>query len=217
MKLPYDVDRAQTELTAADPLMAQVIEIVGPCRMTLKRPKDPFRALMRSIVHQQLSVASAHAIETRLLDSFANARPDPAALLSRSDKNLRDIGLSKQKISYVRDLAAKTLAGELPGARSLARFSDDEIVEKFIAVKGVGRWTVEMMLIFYLGRPDVLPVDDFGVRKGFMLSQNRKQMPEPKKLTRYGVRWAPWRSVASWYLWRVAEQGDPLRVARNRK
>lgn len=210
MRVPYDSGEAVNALANGDPVIAKAIEAVGPFRMTLKRPKDPFRALLRSIVHQQLSVASAHAIENRLLDVFENRRPDATVLLEMKDRQLRDVGLSRQKISYARDLASKTLGGELPGARALARLSDDEIVEKFVDVKGVGRWTVEMMLIFYLGRQDILPVDDFGVRKGYMLSRNHNKMPERKSLARYGARWAPWRSVASWYLWRVAERGDPL-------
>ncbi len=214
MSLPYDADQAVLDLGQNDPLMARVIDEVGACRLTLKRPKDPFRALLRSIVHQQLSVASAHAIEKRLLASFEHSRPDPEALLSKSDGMLREVGLSKQKISYVRDLAGKTIAGELPGARSLSRLTDAEIIERFVTVKGIGTWTVEMMLIFYLGRPDVLPVDDYGVRKGFMLSLNRKQMPQRQKLKRYGERWGPWRSIASWYLWRIAEKGEPLKTTR---
>jgi len=202
MSVPYDSDEAVRQLSDSDQLMARVIEHIGPFRMIMKRPKDPFRALLRSIVHQQLSVASAHAIEHR--------RPNPESLLAMNDRQLREVGLSRQKISYARDLATKTLNGELPGARALARLSDDEIVENFVDVKGVGRWTVEMMLIFHLGRQDILPVDDYGVRKGFMLSRNRNKMPERKSLARYGARWAPWRSVASWYLWRVAERGEPL-------
>jgi len=174
--------------------------------MTMRRPKDPFRALLRSIIYQQLSGASAGAIEGRVLDLFDAGRPTPHALAGLSDARLRNAGLSRQKISYCRDLARCALERELPSARALGTLDDEVIIDQLISVKGIGRWTVQMMLMSNLGRPDVWPVDDFGVRKGYMVCHGLDAMPTPKGLEPLGERYRPWRSVASWYFWREAEQ-----------
>jgi len=206
MALPYDAVRAVRDLKKADPEFAVVITTVGPCRHRLRTPKDPFRALFRSIIYQQLAGAAAGAIETRVLDLFDGRRPSPAALQALTDSALRGAGLSRQKITYCRDLADHALRGHLPTARGTANLDNDEIIARCTAVKGVGRWTVEMMLMSHLGRPDVLPVDDYGIRKGFMVFKKLDEMPRPGDVAAYGERWAPWRSVASWYLWRWAHQ-----------
>jgi len=208
MPMPYDVHAATRKIARTDADLAKLIEMVGPCKLPLRRPKDPFRALLRAIVYQQISGSAAGAINSRLLALFPDQRPTPEALLTLRDAELRGVGLSRQKVLYVRDLARHMQSGEIPSARACGRMSDDEIVEKIIVVKGIGRWTVEMLLIFHLGRPDVLPVDDLAVRKGFMLMRGEKEMPKPKFLLEYGDIWRPWRSVASWYLWRATDSVD---------
>jgi len=174
MPMPYDVHAATRTIARTDTDLAKLIEMVGPCRLPLRRPKDPFRALLRAIVYQQISGSAAGAINSRLLA----------------------------------DLAERMLNGELPSARACGRMTDEEIVQQAIVVKGIGRWTVEMLLIFHLGRPDVFPVDDLAVRKGFMMMRGEKDMPKPKFLLNYGEIWRPWRSVASWYLWRATDSVD---------
>jgi len=206
VSLPYDVALATRELRSSDPAMRKLIDRVGRCRMTMRRPKDPFRALLRSIIYQQLSGASAGAIEKRVLGLFESRRPTADALASLSDASLREAGLSRQKISYCRDLAAFAQRGELPSARALGALDDESVVERLTPVKGIGRWTVQMMLMSNLGRPDVWPVDDFGVRKGYMVCHGLDDMPRPAHLEPLGDPYRPWRSVASWYFWREAEQ-----------
>jgi len=208
MPMPYDVHAATRAIARTDTDLAKLIEMVGPCRLPLRRPKDPFRALLRAIVYQQISGSAAGAINSRLLALFPDQRPTPELLLTLSDKALRDVGLSRQKVVYVRDLAERMLNGELPSARACGRMTDEEIVQQAIVVKGIGRWTVEMLLIFHLGRPDVFPVDDLAVRKGFMMMRGETDMPKPKFLLNYGEIWRPWRSVASWYLWRATDSVD---------
>lgn len=193
-----------------DPSLAGVIERVGPCRLALEaQTTTPFDALLRAIVYQQLSGKAASAIHGRLLALFP-AGLTPEQLLATGDQDLRGAGLSRAKIAALRDLATKSLDGAVPSLAALAEMDDLEIISRLTAVRGVGRWTVEMLLMFHLGRPDIFPVNDLGVRKGFMLVYGLAALPSPAELLEYGKRWKPYRSVASWYLWRAADTENPL-------
>jgi DNA-3-methyladenine glycosylase II len=165
-----------------------------------------FASLLRSIVYQQLTGKAAATILGRVVRTCGPARfPTPRQVLAIPAERLREAGLSTAKTAAVRDLAAKTLDGTVPSLARIRRMDDEEIVERLTQVRGIGRWTVEMLLIFRLGRPDVLPLNDLGVRKGFGLTFQRGKLPEPATMLRRGERWRPYRSVASWYLWRALE------------
>jgi 3-methyladenine DNA glycosylase/8-oxoguanine DNA glycosylase len=175
----------------------------------LRAATSVYAALAESIVSQQLSGKAAATIYGRVCALFPGSRrgPKPEQILAASDAMLRGAGLSQAKTLALRDLAERSIAGEIPTLAGARRLSDDAIIERLTAVRGIGRWTAEMFLIFRLGRPDVLPVDDFGVRKGFALAFGLPQQPKPKELAVHGERWAPYRTVASWYLWRTADRG----------
>jgi 3-methyladenine DNA glycosylase/8-oxoguanine DNA glycosylase len=165
-----------------------------------------FTALLRSIVYQQLSGKAAATILGRVNGLFAPRRfPTPRALLEVSPERLRQAGLSTAKTAAVRDLAARTLDGTVPSLASIRRMEDEAIIQRLTVVRGIGRWTAEMLLMFRLGRPDVLPVSDLGLRKGFQLTFRTRKLPEAPVMTRRGERWRPYRSVASWYLYRALE------------
>lgn len=200
--------KALKHLRASDPKLALLIERIGPCRMEVNETHDLFLALARAIVYQQLHGKAAATILQRVCDLFPRSGEGFTArdIMRCADDKLRGAGLSQNKMLALRDLSAKTLDGTLPKLDELHALDDETIIEKLTSVRGIGRWTVEMLLMFRLGRADVLPVDDFGVRKGFMLAFNKRQMPTPKQLKAYGARWAPYRSVASWYLWRAADE-----------
>lgn len=206
--LPYDLRTAVRHLKGADPVLAALITRVGSCRLQMRAYPHPFEALLHAIVFQQLSGKAAATIFGRLAALFPPQQGiSPAGLLKLSDEALRGAGLSRNKTLAVRDLAFKARQGVVPDLRGLAALSDDEIVARLTTVRGIGRWTVEMLLIFTLGRPDVLPVDDLGVRKGFRVAYGMKKLPATSTLVRAGKGWAPYRSVASWYLWRAADMG----------
>lgn len=174
--------------------------------MEVRVVEGPFHALMRSVVYQQLSGKAAATIYGRVLALFpGDGLPAPEAVLSRADEDLRGAGLSRAKTKALKDLAAKTVAGVVPPYEVLHAMDDEEVVKRLTAVWGVGSWTVEMMLMFYLGRPDVLPVNDLGVQKGFMLAYGLDEKPTPGALLAHGERWRPYRTVASWYLWRAVD------------
>ena len=202
--LPYDGEEAVRILAKADPQLGRLMEAAGPLRLTL-RPAQPFPALVRSIVYQQLAGKAAAAIHARVLALFPGKRMTPEALLAMPEEKLRGAGLSGSKLAAMQDLARKVLDGTIPSASALKKLSDAEIIERLTTVRGVGPWTVEMMLMFRMGRPDVLPVDDFGVRKGFSLVYGLPDMPTRKQLFEHGERWRPFRTVASWYMWRANE------------
>ena len=186
--------------------MAGLIARVGDFTMRPAPAQSLFAALLRSIVHQQLTGKAAATILGRVTRLFAPRRfPAPHDLLHIAPDRLREAGLSAAKTAALRDLAARTLDGTVPSLARIRRMEDEEIVERLTTVRGIGRWTVEMLLIFRLGRPDVLPVSDLGVRKGFALMFRRGKLPEPRVMLRRGERWRPYRSVASWYLWRALE------------
>lgn len=205
--LPYDGRRALRELRASDPTLARLIDGIGPLRLEVSSARTVFQALARAIVYQQLTGRAAATIHGRVCALFSPRATGftPAQIQAASDEQLRGAGLSRAKVAALRDLAARTLSGELPTLAQLRRMDDDAVVEALTRVRGIGRWTVEMLLIFRLGRPDVLPVDDLGVRKGFAIAWGKRELPEPGQLARYGRRWAPWRSVAAWYLWRATD------------
>lgn len=218
-KLPYDPEEATRALSAADPKLARLIEQAGPFTLKLPAAQSPFEALARSIIFQQLHGAAAAKIHARLIESFSSVcglgvHPSPQHLLDCPNEQLRGVGLSHNKALALRDLAAKTVDGTVPSLASIRRMSDDDIIEHLVQVRGIGKWTVEMLLIFRLGRPDVLPVDDYGVRKGFALTfQGLKPkqkvtpalLPKPDVMLRRARKWQPWRSVASWYMWRACD------------
>jgi DNA-3-methyladenine glycosylase II len=174
----------------------------------LRHSHTIFYALMRAIIYQQLAGAAASAIMGRVEALADGYEMTPEQLLSLPEERLRGAGLSKNKMAALRDLAAKVLDGTVPTAREMARMDEEKIIERITQVRGIGRWTVEMLLIFRLGKMDILPLDDFGVRKGFQKAYKLKDMPTKKELAARGARWSPWRSVASWYLWRSCEMKD---------
>jgi DNA-3-methyladenine glycosylase II len=171
----------------------------------------PFDALAESIAYQQLSGKAAATIFGRVRALYPKRKwLDPEQLLATPDETLRAAGLSRAKTAALKDLAAKTIDGTVPSGRALIRMTDDEIIARLTAVRGIGRWTVEMLLLFDLGRPDVWPVDDYGVRKGFAKTFGRRKLPTPKQLMKFGEKWRPYRSVAAWYFWRALDTAEKL-------
>jgi len=180
---------------------------VGPPRLNIQRQRSPYEALVRAIAHQQLHGKAAEAILQRFAALFPGETfPAPQAVLATADTALRACGFSGGKIAAIRDICAKTLDGTVPTRRQCHRLTDEDLIERLTAIRGVGRWTVEMLLIFTLGRPDVLPVDDFGVREGYRVLFSLDAQPRPKILAEIGLAWAPYRSLATWYLYRAAEE-----------
>ncbi len=201
----YDPVEAVRYLSSVDRTLGGWIERIGPFNMQLRPLRSTFEALARNIVYQQLHGKAAAAIHSRVIALFGKRTLHPKDILAASDEQLQGAGLSRAKMAAIRDLAAKTLDGTVPTLARLRRMDNEEITERLTAVRGIGRWTVEMLLIFGLGRADVLPVGDYAVRKGFMLAYGLKEMPKPKELENYGERWRPYRSVASWYMWRMVD------------
>jgi DNA-3-methyladenine glycosylase II len=201
----HDHATALTHLAKTDKTLGRLIRQVGACTLNRKK-RSPYEALVRSVVFQQLNGTAAQTILDRVKALYPGRRfPAPEDLTGTPDERLRGAGLSRAKILAVKDIAAKTLEGMVPTSRGISRMADAEIVEHLTALRGVGPWTVEMLLIFTLGRPDVLPATDYGVRKGFALTYGRKDLPHPKELLEFGERWRPHRTIASWYLWRALE------------
>jgi DNA-3-methyladenine glycosylase II len=198
--------KAAAHLTKVDRVLARVIRKVGPGDVDFPRGVNPFRTLVQAVAHQQLTGKAANTILKRVIALYPGKKfPSPEDLVRTPDAKLRGAGFSRAKVAAVKDIAAKTIAGVVPTARAMARLTDVEIVERLTSIRGVGPWTVEMMLIFTLGRPDVLPVTDYGVRKGFALTYKLKELPSPKEILAFGERWKPHRSAAAWYLWRATE------------
>ncbi|MDQ4147687.1 MAG: methylated-DNA--[protein]-cysteine S-methyltransferase [Pseudomonadota bacterium] len=203
----FDPDIAIEHLRASDTALARVIGTVGPFRMRLKRTPNIFVALTEAIVYQQLTGKAAATIFARLCTLFPHRYDSPTAeqILRVSNEKLRAVGLSRSKLLSLRDLAQRTVEGKLPTLAEVYRMEDEAIIERLTEVRGIGRWTVEMLLIFHLGRADILPVDDYGIRKGFAIAVNKSELPTRKEVEKRGARWRPYRSVASWYLWRAVE------------
>jgi DNA-3-methyladenine glycosylase II len=199
---------AEKHLSTICKRFARVVPKHEPYPTTFEQKKDPYRALVRSVVYQQLSGKAAGTIHGRVLALYPGKdHPEPEDILSTPVELLRGAGLSRQKIAAIQDVSQKRIDGIIPEARKLARLSDDEIIERLTQARGVGRWTVEMYLMFTLGRPDVLPIDDLGVRKGAEKLYRREFTP--KTLGAYGQRWAPYRSAAAWHLWRFIDTQTP--------
>ncbi len=197
---------AEAHLKRVDRELGRTIRQVGPCTLKTESARTPFQSLVQAVAHQQLNGTAAKTILKRFLVLFPGRRfPRPDDLATVTDEQLRAVGFSRAKVAAIRDIADKSLSGVIPASRNIRKLSDDEIVERLTAARGVGRWTVEMLLIFKLGRPDVLPADDFGVRNGFRLAYGRDEMPKPKELLEFGERWRPHRTVAAWYLWRAVD------------
>ena len=212
-KLPFDPVEAIAHLKKNDAKLGVLIDRVGDFKLRLDPAPSPFESLVESILYQQLHGKAAATIHRRVREFFGGD-PTPEQLLGVPDDPLRAAGVSGNKIKAMRDLAAKTLAGIVPSNATIKKMPDADIVERLTEVRGIGPWTVEMLLIFRLGRPDVLPVTDYGVRKGYALTFMRlpksrpieaADLPKPDVLFRRGRRWAPFRSVASWYLWRACD------------
>jgi len=221
MPKKLDHSAACEYLTRVDRKLARIIARSGPCYLQRETTQSIFEALLESIIYQQLNGKVAATITSRVKALFPeNTRrirtrrglvdgfPSPEQILAATEERLRSAGLSRAKMLAIRDLAARTLDGTVPTVKEAHRMSDEELVERLDSVRGVGRWTVEMLLIFRLGRPDVLAVDDYGIRKGFAKMHKLAELPKPKELMAYGERWRPYRSVASWYMWRAAEMKD---------
>jgi DNA-3-methyladenine glycosylase II len=194
-----DYTKARRLLARRDPIIAALIKRHGPCGLADRQHQDGFTALTHAIISQQLSTKAAATIARRF-DALFDGRPTPAAVAQLSDDQLRAVGLSSQKIRYMRDLAAKVADGSVP-LNHVNDLSDEDVIQSLTQVKGIGRWTAEMFLMFRLHRPDVLPVDDLGILKAVQRAYGLRKMPKPERLTKIGEPWRPYRSVACWYLW----------------
>jgi methylated-DNA-[protein]-cysteine S-methyltransferase len=206
----FDPAAAIAHLRSVDLRLARTIDAVGPFAMKLQTAPSLFLALAEAIVYQQLTGKAAETIFARVRALFPRPHLGPTAeqLLRASDERLRGAGLSGAKVLALRDLARRATRGEIPTLGEAHGMRDDELIERLTAVRGIGRWTVEMLLMFRLGRPDVLPVDDYGIRKGFAVAFGKRALPTPTAVAEHGARWAPYRTTASWYLWRAAERAS---------
>jgi len=194
-----------------DTRLAPLIARIGPPRLEVQRHRSPYEALIRAIAHQQLHGRAAEAILCRFDALFpADGFPAPDAVLATDESALRGCGFSGAKIAAIRDICAKALDGTIPTRRQSTRLTDEALIERLTSIRGVGRWTVEMLLIFTLGRPDVLPVDDFGVREGYRLLHGLDAQPKPRALAQVGLAWSPFRSLATWYLYRAVDEAKRL-------
>jgi DNA-3-methyladenine glycosylase II len=199
-------EAAIKHLSQADKVLARLIKKIGPCGWKPDKRRSPFEALVHSVTHQQLNGTAAATILGRVKALYPGRRfPSPDDLLATPDEQLRAAGLSRAKIAAIKDIAANTLTGIVPTSRAIARMESELIISQLTTIRGVGPWTVEMLLMFKLGRPDVLPVTDYGVRKGFALTYKLKDLPTPAELLAHGEKWRPYRSIAAWYLWRALD------------
>jgi methylated-DNA-[protein]-cysteine S-methyltransferase len=207
-ELGFDSTAAIALLRESDPALGRLMDAVGPFRLQLRRTSSVFTALAEAIVYQQLTGKAAATIFARVCALFPRTSGGLVArrVLRASDGALRSAGLSRSKVLSLRDLARRAEAGEIPTLAEARGMEDGAVTERLMEVRGIGRWTAEMFLIFRLGRPDVLPVDDYGVRKGFAAAFKKRTLPAREAIQRRGERWKPYRTVASWYLWRAAER-----------
>jgi len=205
--LPFDLRIAKAALAAKDERLARLIEETVEFQIELESMDSPYEALMESITYQSISGKAAATIFARIKALGTNGRaPTPQEMLRLRPQKLRKAGLSGAKVLAMKDLAQKTIDGVVPTLEQAQKMSDEELVERLVSVRGIGAWTVEMFLIFRLGRPDVLPIHDLGVKKGWSVTYGKKRMPKPKELLAFGERWRPYRTVASWYMWRAFER-----------
>jgi DNA-3-methyladenine glycosylase II len=213
----FDMDLAAAHLAKRDRKFGRWIERIGPLPQEgWRKPFDTVDSLARSILYQQLSGKAAATIVGRVEQACGSRKLTSAALDSIDDARLRACGVSGNKALALRDLAARAQRGEVPAQRELSLLHHDEIIERLTAVRGIGRWTVEMLLMFRLGRPDILPVDDLGVRKGAQVLDRLEEMPKPKELAERGERWGPYRTLAGLYLWRIADSLNEAKAAQAR-
>jgi len=223
---PFDLQAAMKHLAAKDEQLVPLIKETLPFRIENDPIQNPYETLLEAIAYQSISGKAAATIFGRVKALSSTGRaPSPQEILKLRKPVLRKAGLSGAKILAMKDLAKKTLEGVVPSLEEAHELSDDELVERLVSVRGIGAWTVEMFLIFRLGRPDVLPIHDLGVRKGWSITYGKKHMPKPKELLAFGERWRPYRTVASWYMWRACQRAGsatarkirPARVAKRRK
>ncbi|MDQ1410828.1 MAG: DNA-3-methyladenine glycosylase [Acidobacteriaceae bacterium] len=205
--LPFDLRIAKAALAAKDERLARLIEETVEFQIEMESMDSPYEALMESIAYQSISGKAAATIFARVKALGTNGRPPtPQGMLKLRPQKLRKAGLSGAKVLAMKDLAQKTIDGVVPTMEEAQKMSDEELVERLVSVRGIGAWTVEMFLIFRLGRPDVLPIHDLGVKKGWSVTYGKKRMPKPKELLAFGERWRPYRTLASWYMWRAFER-----------
>lgn len=205
------MDHAIAHIAASHPRMAELIARSRRFDITPSLSVRPFDALAESIAYQQLSGKAAATIWGRVRALFPKRKYlHPKAILKMSDAKLRAAGLSRNKVAALKDLAAKTIDGTVPTARALAKMSDEEIIERLVQVRGIGRWTVEMLLLFDLARPDVWPIHDYGVQKGLAKTFRKRKLPTPKQMLKLGEKWRPYRSVAAWYFWRALDAPEKV-------
>jgi DNA-3-methyladenine glycosylase II len=205
--LPFDLRIAKAALAEKDERLARLIEETVEFQLKMESIDSPYEALMRSITYQSISGKAAATIFARVKALGSNGRaPSPQEMLNLRTQKLRKAGLSRAKVLAMKDLAQKTIDGIVPTLEEAVKMSDEELVARLISVRGIGAWTVEMFLIFRLGRPDVLPIHDLGVKKGWSVTYGKKRMPRPQELLAFGERWRPYRTLASWYMWRAFER-----------
>ena len=205
--LPFDLAEATRWLSERDEHLKRLIAETRAFELRLRAAPSPYDALVEAITYQSISGKAARTIFGRLKALGANGRvPAPEEMLRLRTSVLRKVGLSGAKVLAMKDLARKTIAGVVPTLAQARKLSDDELVERLVSVRGIGAWSVEMFLIFRLGRPDVLPIHDLGVKKGWSVTYSKKHMPTPKELLAFGERWRPYRTIASWYMWRAFER-----------
>jgi 3-methyladenine DNA glycosylase/8-oxoguanine DNA glycosylase len=210
LALPFDHVEAHAHLSRIDKRLARLIQRVGDFHFKLDECDSVYESLLEAITHQSIAGKAAQVIFARIMALGANGRcPTPQELLRVRKPTLRKVGLSNAKVAAVRDLAQKTIEGVVPTIEEAHKMSDQELVDRLISVRGIGAWTVEMFLIFRLGRPDVLPIHDYGVQKGFAITYRKKAIPKPRDLAEFGERWRPYRTVASWYMWRAVQLAGP--------
>jgi len=208
--LPFDHVAAHDFLARSDKNLARVIERTGEFQFKLDECESVYESLLEAIAYQSISGKAAATIFARIKALGANGIcPTPQEILRARPQTLRKAGLSGAKVLAMKDLAKKTIEGVVPSLADAHKMSDEELVERLVSVRGIGAWTVEMFLIFRLGRPDVLPIHDYGVQKGFAITYGKKKIPKPRELAEFGERWRPYRTVASWYMWRAVQQAGP--------
>jgi len=223
MSLPFDLAEATKYLAERDESLKRLIDETAPFQIDVADAQSPYEVLLESITYQSISGKAAATIFGRVKALGSNGRPpSPEQMLKLRKPVLRKAGLSGAKVLAMKDLAQKTIDGVVPTYEQALTMSDEELVERLVSVRGIGAWTVEMFLIFRLGRPDVLPIHDLGVKKGWAVAYGKKRMPKPKELLAFGERWRPYRTVASWYMWRAFERAgykttNKIRPARVRK
>lgn len=201
--LSFNTDEAVNALRDSDAQMADLIARVGPFELVLTDEWSPFQALVRSVIFQQISTHAGRAIQCRLFSLFGGSAPEPDAVLQTTPEKLRSVGLSQAKEKTIRNLAVHAADGTLPDRAAMEKLTDEEIIETLTMHRGIGIWTAQMLLIFNLGRPDVWPVTDLGIRRGYKIAYDLDELPMPSELRDLGDGWKPFRSIASWYLWRA--------------